>query len=600
MKKLFIIILFNFLLVDGISQHRLDHYRDSDKRFSINTINNIPFVDFNQKEINFGKDSAKHWFKVRVSNPEKVELVYYLEINSPWLDSVSFISENGKKAKTLSWKTPLWQRYYEHPNFILPLSLKAQSDTTFFFNFFKKTMLINGTIEIKREAEFLDDKVFDYSFFGFFGGITFTVFLFSMLLYIVNKERIYLYYSLYAILHLLFNLIVQGYFLKYYQGGIGPILTANEFASWILWFSQMSLMYFVKAFLWENTNFPSWLSKVWKITNGLMFSIIFLKIVWIYYLQKYNDVPNWILVSITFCFLSSIITGFLLSVVALIKRINPSSTYAYFIGITPFFFLSLSSYLRNLGIIKNHWLMGQYTQMVCISFDILVLMVGMGFRYKKMRLEKDKQTELAIANKTKLLLEKERISRDLHDSVGSQLTVISTGLDNAAYHAEKQSLKTENLSQISENVREAVQSLRDSIWATHQHEISIEDFESRLKTYISRIANEKIKFNIDLQDKSLVLNALSALNLFRITQEAIQNSLKHSQATKINISGKSEFLSYQLQIKDNGKGFEPVNVLNSENFGISNMKKRTEEIGGKIDFKTQNGTTVTICFEISR
>ena len=118
MKKLFIIILFNFLLVDGICQHSLDHYRDSDNRFSINTINNIPFVDFNQKEINFGKDSAKHWFRVRVSNLEKVELVYYLEINSPWLDSVSFISENGKKAKTLSWKTPLWQRYYEHQNFI--------------------------------------------------------------------------------------------------------------------------------------------------------------------------------------------------------------------------------------------------------------------------------------------------------------------------------------------------------------------------------------------------------------------------------------------------------------------------------------------------
>lgn len=597
MKKLLLLALFCWLALPSKSQSFLYYYRDAEKAFTAKQISNIPFKTYPKNTINFGKDSSNHWMKIQLKNEENIDNKYFVELGFPWLDSVSFYSAKGGLIKKLSWKTPLNERYFEHQNFVLPIEINANSDTTIYCQFYKKTMLINGTINITKESYFLRIKSFDYAFFGVFGGIMLTISMFSMFLFLVSKESIYLYYSGYSLLYIIFNLSVQGYFLPFYQKGFW-IISANEIASWFLWLSQMCMMYFIRAFLWENKSLPKWLKIVWKSSIFLMNCIIFLKIVWVYYIEKYHDVPNGILLAITFCFLSSVITGFLLALIALMKNINPQATKLYFIGITPFFLFSIFSYLRNLDLIENHWLLGQHSMVATITFDVLVLMIGLGFRYRNLRLEKEKQTRLAIENQLRLLQEKERISRDLHDNVGSQLTIISSGIDNAAYLAEKQKLSPEKLLQINETVRETVQNLRDSIWATHQNEISIDNFQLRLRQYLTKSVGDSLVFDVNFDGKNILLSSTLALALFRIIQEAIQNSLKHAKASQILITGHFDKKQGKVEISDNGVGFDTNQSLKTESYGLNNMKQRITDLGGslKIDAWLNEGTKITLEF----
>jgi two-component system sensor histidine kinase UhpB len=83
-----------------------------------------------------------------------------------------------------------------------------------------------------------------------------------------------------------------------------------------------------------------------------------------------------------------------------------------------------------------------------------------------------------------------------------------------------------------------------------------------------------------------------ANHLFRIIQEAVNNTHKHAEATQINIEislADTEQLS--LTISDNGNGFNPDSPRSG--FGLAGMHKRVSGLGGKLDIQSQAGTTVT-------
>ena len=83
--------------------------------------------------------------------------------------------------------------------------------------------------------------------------------------------------------------------------------------------------------------------------------------------------------------------------------------------------------------------------------------------------------------------------------------------------------------------------------------------------------------------------------IFRITQEFLQNSIKHANCKNIFVLLKDTDNSLVLTLKDDGKGFN-INALNAGGIGLKNMKKRTELIGGqfKLESLDQKGTTLTI------
>ncbi len=174
--------------------------------------------------------------------------------------------------------------------------------------------------------------------------------------------------------------------------------------------------------------------------------------------------------------------------------------------------------------------------------------------------------------------EQERIARDLHDNVGSQLSYIIYSLDGINdYDATKRIAITESIAQ---SVRGVIGNLRETIWLISENGTHLQDFSDRLKVFaraMFKLSTTKVNFeeNIEMDTE---LNALQSLNLYRICQEILTNAFKHSEAANVYIQINFKDNVLQINIADDGKGFN-VESRQGQGYGLSNIGKRASESG---------------------
>ncbi|WP_299103418.1 tetratricopeptide repeat protein [uncultured Winogradskyella sp.] len=224
-------------------------------------------------------------------------------------------------------------------------------------------------------------------------------------------------------------------------------------------------------------------------------------------------------------------------------------------------------------------------------------------RLKNHQLEKEKELNKAlikIETQNKLQEQRLSISRDLHDNIGAQLTFIISSIDNIkyAFKLEDEKLKTK-LSTISDFASSTIYELRDTIWAMNKNEITFEDLQVRISNFIDKAnlaaQNIDFQFNVDKDvNNDAVFSSVQGMNIYRITQEAIHNTLKYAKASKINVEIYQVNNHIRVSIKDDGIGFNDTNTVLGN--GIRNMKKRAHELGGNLSVETKEnkGTSVTL------
>ena len=225
------------------------------------------------------------------------------------------------------------------------------------------------------------------------------------------------------------------------------------------------------------------------------------------------------------------------------------------------------------------------------------------FRRKQLLKELALKDALAtIKTQNKLQEQRLRISQDLHDNIGSQLTFITSSLDNLKFISkEMSSTMKEKLTGIGDFTTDTIDQLRDTIWAMNRNEITSEDLHSRMLNFISKAKNAatEIKFNLtNTIHNSITFSSVSGMHIFRIFQEGINNALKYSNATKIDIVLDNDNNAFNIHIEDNGIGFDLENVTFGN--GLFNMKKRALEAGGKISVSSKlgNGTSIILTIPI--
>src|SRR5690606_11677948 len=210
---------------------------------------------------------------------------------------------------------------------------------------------------------------------------------------------------------------------------------------------------------------------------------------------------------------------------------------------------------------------------------------------RQLQKESELKTALAkIETQNKLQEQRLRISRDLHDNIGAQLTFIISSIDNLKFGFSDISEKLgQKLSGISNFTSQTIYELRDTIWAMNKENITFEDLQARIANFIEHAKNASDKtdfsFNIDKNvDVNHIFSSVEGMNIYRIIQEAVINSLKYASAdeTEVNISKKENH--YIIEISDNGIGFDQ-DVTEPGN-GLNNMKKRAREINGSLNIKS--------------
>ena len=255
---------------------------------------------------------------------------------------------------------------------------------------------------------------------------------------------------------------------------------------------------------------------------------------------------------------------------------------------------------------KNLWILGGFS--IALIVSIVGFFVYNRQKQKTQQLQKENELKdalLVIETQNRLQEQRLRISRDLHDNIGSQLTFIISSIDNLKYGYSIENEKlVEKLSSISSFTKETISELRDTIWALNKDEISFEDLKVRISNFIekAKIASNGIHFGFECEGnfENVKLSSLQGINIYRIIQEAINNSLKHANPKEIFVKVKQNKNEFFVVISDDGKGFQQ----NDENLGngLNNLEKRAKELKGNVKVKSviNQGTNVLLTFNIDK
>ena len=190
-----------------------------------------------------------------------------------------------------------------------------------------------------------------------------------------------------------------------------------------------------------------------------------------------------------------------------------------------------------------------------------------------------------------------KIAADLHDNIGSSLTEISIlgEVLSKKTGSENESLN-KGLTKITETSRELIDRMSDIVWLVNPKRDSLYDLIIRLKdSYSESFSYHGISFKSqNLQSlQNVSLNMENRQNLYLIFKEGINNSIKHSSCSEINIEAAVKGKSLEVILRDNGIGFSNNITLGN---GIENMKERAKTIGGKLIVKSGEGEGTKIQF----
>ncbi|WP_010677132.1 GAF domain-containing sensor histidine kinase [Bacillus timonensis] len=220
--------------------------------------------------------------------------------------------------------------------------------------------------------------------------------------------------------------------------------------------------------------------------------------------------------------------------------------------------------------------------------------------------------QLAVAVKTRILIEEKekrivleernRIARGIHDGVAQTLAGAVMKLETAERKFNRNPEETRKLILESmDKLRLSLREVRESIYELRPYPTERVGLSTAIEKRIEMVKGEyNIQFSFDIRGKEVPLSPMVEKELFDIFQESLQNTIKHAEATKIEV-----LLSYQkehiiLKIKDNGVGFSlfqaMVKAQNNPHFGILNMNDAAEKINAtlQIDTKEGQGTDITL------
>ena len=193
-------------------------------------------------------------------------------------------------------------------------------------------------------------------------------------------------------------------------------------------------------------------------------------------------------------------------------------------------------------------------------------------------------------NKRKIFEEKLRISRELHDNIGSQLTFIISSLDNLTINENRKDFNNK-IKEIDDFARATLNELRTTIWAMKNESGELSTLILKIRDYLNRIKSgtEHLLINIENNTtKNYILNSNQLLNLFRIFQECFQNILKHSGATECKIIFEDSINGFTMKICDNGKGLKLNEDLESS--GLSSLAFRAKDANGQFTIEIEENS----------
>ena len=196
--------------------------------------------------------------------------------------------------------------------------------------------------------------------------------------------------------------------------------------------------------------------------------------------------------------------------------------------------------------------------------------------------------------------EQNRIAKDVHDGIGQMLTGLKYNLESINIaDIEKTAVKIEHLKELTTNIIKGVRTATFNLTPPELSDHGIVPAITKLTQELGKLTGKEILF-YNKTDFNKRLDSLIEINIYRITQEAINNAIKYADSSNILVSLSHSKNILSIVIDDDGKGFEPTKVKKVKNgdggMGMTFMKERIKYIDGRLFLNSElgKGTRVTL------
>jgi signal transduction histidine kinase len=220
---------------------------------------------------------------------------------------------------------------------------------------------------------------------------------------------------------------------------------------------------------------------------------------------------------------------------------------------------------------------------VILIFMSVLIVIFFRFARKKIIEKEQEKAALEINHQKRIIQatiqtqeeERQRIAKDLHDDISAKLNVVSLNTnvlleDDMEGYAKEQTLK--HILKVTNNVLKSSREIAHNLMPAILEKFGLTE---ALVELCDEFSNEHIsvKHHISYEEG---LSKDHELHVFRITQELLNNSVRHGEATEMSLEVGYPNEKLQLTYKDNGKGFDVSTALKKKGLGLSNLKSRAD------------------------
>jgi len=253
----------------------------------------------------------------------------------------------------------------------------------------------------------------------------------------------------------------------------------------------------------------------------------------------------------------------------------------------------------------------------------LVGLALLGYRRHVTKLKREQAAQVRFSRQLiqSQEAERKRIAGELHDGLGQNLLVIKNLALFGLARQNTQHVAQSQLGEISTTVSEAIEEVRTIARNLRPYELDRLGLTLAVESIMTRIAGSStMKFTSHIDPIDNIFSHEAEINLYRIVQEAVNNVVKHSEATAVSITIKRDGSQVVITIRDNGKGFAPdtergpvatwsrgaiqyesggdLMRLRNRGFGLTGIIERVAMLNGKLSMQSSPGQGTTIRVEL--
>ncbi len=245
--------------------------------------------------------------------------------------------------------------------------------------------------------------------------------------------------------------------------------------------------------------------------------------------------------------------------------------------------------LKNISLRQSRTLQS----IMLIAFFLLVIIGFLLYNRYRLITKTKRHTEIQQM--------RNEIARDLHDDLGSTLSSIHI-ISKLALEESQAAPSTKYFQHIADHSSKMMESMADMVWSINPNNDSVEKIVTKMKEFAAEILEPKniaYKFQGEETLHSTLLDVHTRKNIFLIFKETLNNAVKYSEASLININIARLGDELMLTIRDNGKGFDTTRTQNGN--GLGNLRERSKEMNATLEIKSapEQGTELKLIIPLT-